>query len=244
MRSEVPRTGPAGPPDTTARARIRDAAILRFGRDGFGVGVRAIALDAGVSAALVLHHFGSKDGLREACDEQVLRLVREQKEAAVGHMDPSQVMAILASMDESAPLLAYALKSMQAGGDLARSFIDHFAADTEYLLRAGVAAGTIVPSIDETARARYVTVQAFGTLLLDLALNPPEDPTDLVAVLRGSTERLGVPTTELYTQGLLTDRTVLDAMLEFSGDPSPPGAGPAPANPSPESPLKRESAVP
>ena len=148
MRSDELPADPAQPSDTTARARIRDAAILRFGRDGFRVGVRAIAQDAGVSPGLVLHHFGSKDGLREACDEQVLRLVREQKEAAIGPMDTGQVLAILASMDESAPLLAYALRSMQAGGDLARSFIDHFVADTEYLLAAGVAAGTIVPSVD------------------------------------------------------------------------------------------------
>ena len=65
--------------DLTARARIRDAAVARFGRDGFGVGVRAIAADAGVSAALVIHHFGSKDGLRAECDAFVLDAVRQRE---------------------------------------------------------------------------------------------------------------------------------------------------------------------
>ena len=52
--------------DLTAVARIRNAALLRFARDGFGVGLRTIAADAGVTAGLIAHHFGSKDGLRRA----------------------------------------------------------------------------------------------------------------------------------------------------------------------------------
>ena len=50
--------------DLTTRARIRDAAIGLFGRDGFGPAtVRAVASAAGVSPGLVIHHFGSKAGL-------------------------------------------------------------------------------------------------------------------------------------------------------------------------------------
>ncbi len=52
--------------DLTTRAKIRDAAIVRFGKFGFGrTTIRAIAEAARVSPALVIHHFGSKDGLRE-----------------------------------------------------------------------------------------------------------------------------------------------------------------------------------
>ena len=44
-----------------------------IGRTGFaGTTVRAIAAEVGVSPALLLHHFGSKDGLRDACDDHVL----------------------------------------------------------------------------------------------------------------------------------------------------------------------------
>ena len=57
--------------DMTAVARIRDAAIELFGSRGFDVGVRAIAEAAGVSPGLVIHHFGSKDGLRKACDDYI-----------------------------------------------------------------------------------------------------------------------------------------------------------------------------
>src|SRR5919199_4055952 len=83
MRSASSGTSGLGPDDLTTRARIRDAAVLRFGREGFGVSVRALAADAGVSPGLVIHHFGSKDGLRAACDEHVLRTAAEAKRKAL-----------------------------------------------------------------------------------------------------------------------------------------------------------------
>src|SRR5215470_4575359 len=56
--------------DLTARARIRDAAIRLFGERGIeGASIRDIAAEAGVSSGLVRHHFGSKEELREACDQ-------------------------------------------------------------------------------------------------------------------------------------------------------------------------------
>ncbi len=48
-----------------------------FGTEGFAASVRAVATRAEVSRGLLNHHFGSKDGLRAACDEHVLRVIRE-----------------------------------------------------------------------------------------------------------------------------------------------------------------------
>src|SRR5205814_8891478 len=46
--------------------------------------IRDIAKAAGVSGGLVRHHFGSKDGLREACDAYALdRLMRIKEQAVV-----------------------------------------------------------------------------------------------------------------------------------------------------------------
>jgi AcrR family transcriptional regulator len=59
--------------DLTARARIRDAAITLFADRGIeGATIRDIAQQAGVSSGLLRHHFGSKEGLRDACDEYVV----------------------------------------------------------------------------------------------------------------------------------------------------------------------------
>ncbi len=171
--------------DQTALARIRDAAILRFGREGFGVGLRAVAQDAGVSPALVLHHFGSKAGLRVECDAHVLSSIRLLKEESLADGSVNGVLMALASLDESAPLLGYALRSLQPGGDLAHDFVEHFVADAEEYRRVAVAAGAMVPSRAEVDRARYLTVQSFGALLLDFTIHPPDDPTDLGAMLHG-----------------------------------------------------------
>ncbi|MFC4908677.1 TetR family transcriptional regulator [Actinomadura gamaensis] len=57
------------------RARLRDEALRLFAEHGpDAVSVRQIAAAAGASPALVVHHFGSKQGLRDAVDEHVVAL--------------------------------------------------------------------------------------------------------------------------------------------------------------------------
>ncbi|MDO8364186.1 MAG: TetR family transcriptional regulator [Actinomycetota bacterium] len=60
-------------PADNGAIRLRDAALALFGERGFaGTTVRAIAERADVTAGLVLHHYGSKEGLRRAVDRYVL----------------------------------------------------------------------------------------------------------------------------------------------------------------------------
>jgi len=80
--------------DFTARARIRDAAIRLFTERGMEkTSILDIAKEAGVSGGLIRHHFGSKDGLREACDTHVFDELLKFKEEALekGHADPGFV---------------------------------------------------------------------------------------------------------------------------------------------------------
>ncbi|RXR27075.1 TetR family transcriptional regulator [Oerskovia turbata] len=226
------RTGPRAPdeteapdaPDLTARARIRDAALLRFASEGFRVPVRTIAADAGVSPGLVIHHFGSKEGLRRACDEHVLVVIRENKRNVLGdehgsRSGPVDVLTQLASIEEFGPVLGYVLRSLQEGGDLARSFVESMIDDAVAYIADGVATGTIKPSLDERARARYLVTQSLGTVLLDLTLHPPTDPGDTGSVIRGYVDRHGLPSIELFTGGFLTDRRFLDAYLRYAEPP-------------------------
>ena len=58
--------------DLSGKATIRNAALRLFAEFGpDSVTVRQIAAAAHVSPALILHHFGSKDGLRAAIDAHV-----------------------------------------------------------------------------------------------------------------------------------------------------------------------------
>jgi AcrR family transcriptional regulator len=123
--------------DLTARARIRDAAIECFGQHGFDVTVRAIAEQAGVSPGLVIHHFGSKDGLRRTCDDHVLGLINDLKKETITSHDSQTLLHQLASMEEYAPYVAYLFRSVQAGGGFAVSFYERMVTDIERYLAAG-----------------------------------------------------------------------------------------------------------
>ena len=87
MGAEAQVVEPVGDPrfeDLTARARIRDAALRLFAERGIdGASIRDIAKAAGVSGGLVRHHFGSKEGLRDACDAYALDRLMRIKEQAV-----------------------------------------------------------------------------------------------------------------------------------------------------------------
>lgn len=85
--------------DLTARARILEAAIEHFGEQGFDrATIRGIAQLASVSSGLLRHHFGSKQELREACDQRVTALIQKMNVDAeefmrVGSFTPTHVPA-------------------------------------------------------------------------------------------------------------------------------------------------------
>jgi len=195
--------------DLTAAARIRDAAIEQFGQHGFRVGVRAIASAAGVSPGLVIHHFGSKDGLRQACDDYIADTIRESKTESLQTADPTAWLAAVAGIEEYAPLMAYLVRSMQDGGELAKAMWRRMIDNAEQYIEEGVRAGTIKPSHDPRARARYVAMSSGGAFLLYLQLH--DNPTDLRAVLHDYAEDMMLPALEVYSHGLMADSTMYDA---------------------------------
>ncbi|OBK49993.1 TetR/AcrR family transcriptional regulator [Mycobacterium kubicae] len=197
--------------DMTALARIRDAAIDQFGQHGFGIGLRAIAEAAGVSAALVIHHFGSKDGLRKACDDYIAEEIRTTKTETIKSNDPATWFAQLAEIESYAPMMAYLVRSMVTGGELANMLWRRMIDNTEEYLDEGVRAGTVKPSRDPRARARYLGITGGGGFLLYLQMH--ETPTDLRAVLRDYAREMVLPALEIYTEGLMVDRTMYDAFL-------------------------------
>jgi TetR/AcrR family transcriptional regulator, regulator of cefoperazone and chloramphenicol sensitivity len=62
--------------DLTAKARLREVALELFAANGVAAtSLRAVAKAAGVSPGLVVHHFGSKEGLCRAVDEAVVERI-------------------------------------------------------------------------------------------------------------------------------------------------------------------------
>lgn len=182
--------------------RIRDAAIDLYGRHGFSaVTLKDIAAAAGVSAPLVIHHFGSTAGLREACDKHVAAAVRRSKEESVGlgHLPRNYVMELMHSQKY---LLLYIFRAFAAGGEETDRLFDQMVDDSLAYTAAGEELGLVHPSPDPRRRAVVMLAQSFGALLLhrqikrhlgvDPVNGPPEDLAPYMEAL-----------VELYTQPLL-----------------------------------------
>ncbi|WP_327149862.1 TetR/AcrR family transcriptional regulator [Nocardia sp. NBC_01329] len=200
--------------DLNTRARIRDAALVRFGEEGFGVGVRAIAAAAGVSPGLVNHHFGSKDGLRRECDDHVRAVIRESKMSYLSRPSTGNLLQQLAEIAEYAPIIAYMMRSFQAGGELASSLFEHMVEDVEQYLETGISAGAIRRPRDLKAMARYLATANGGGMLLFIQLRAgASGAVDYRQALREYGDQMLLPAVEVYTEGLLPDSTMLDALL-------------------------------
>ncbi|CDZ88647.1 TetR family transcriptional regulator [Rhodococcus ruber] len=225
MSSTPGRLSAAERRDLTSAARIREAAILRFARDGFGASLRTIAADAGVSGALIVHHFGSKKDLRRACDAWVLEQIRDSKRTTLADGDSGPWPAQLGRAERYAPLAVYVARTFQAGGESAAEFFDHLVDDAVDYLAKGERSGLIRPSRDNRARARLLTAMNVGSMLLQMTLHPDLlRGGDFTGFFRHLTETVTAPALELYSEGLLTSRKLLDDYLMYVPDP-PAGAG-------------------
>lgn len=204
--------------DLTARARIRDAAIECFAEQGFDASFRTVADRAGVSPGLITHHFGAKTALRSECDTEVLRRYRAMKTDAVGRPSAS-LFEWMTEPGVSATILVYMLRAIHAGGPGARGFLDRLIDDARDVMAQAVAAGLVRPSRDEEARLRYLAYQSVGALLVQFLTTPAATPEEFVASLHAARQDSILPTLELYTEGLLADRQMLDDYVAYLWEP-------------------------
>ncbi len=177
------------PGDLTARATIRNAALRLFADRGpDAVTVREIATQAGVSPALVLHHFGSKDGLRVEVDafaaqafdaifeamptEEVVELL------AGGAAAGSLAEAFARGFPHGSPLPAYLCRLLLTHDPVGAALFGRWYATTRRLLDVMVEAGTARPSEDPAVRAAFFLVNDLALILLrtEIAMAIGTDP--------------------------------------------------------------------
>ena len=210
----------AGPSasDLTARARIRDEAILCFAEEGFGASMRTIAARADVSLGLITHHFGSKAAMRSECDAEVLRRYHVLKTEAIA--DPSaSLIETLTSPDVASTILVYMLRAIHAGGQPARNFLESLIEHARVIMAESVASGLTRPSRNEEARLRYLTYQSMGAMLVQFLTAPELTPDEFLASLRDGQRDTILPILELYTEGLLTSHKMLDDYVRYVREP-------------------------
>lgn len=164
--------------DRTAQAAIRDAALTLFAADGHAVSVRRIAAEAGVSPALVLHHFGSKAGLVEAVDRHVLAVFDDLIEEFVEMPDPADLMARVDAGDDTSlraylervgpdsPIVDYLRRTLVEGGDGARRLVRHWFDLTARFLADYRDRGLLDPGDDLEMRAAQLLAMDLGMIML------------------------------------------------------------------------------
>ncbi|MFF5212725.1 TetR/AcrR family transcriptional regulator [Streptosporangium sp. NPDC000396] len=153
---------PISEEDLTTRARIRDAAMGLFAEQGAkATTIRGIAAAAGVSPGLVQHHFGTKERLRQACDEYVLSYVREQASAGVTDRNLGKPEFIENVHRTAPPLMKYLGRALVDGSPRAAAMFDELVSVTEEHL-----AGDGHSEVDHRARATVLTAMKLGITVL------------------------------------------------------------------------------
>ncbi|NYE95406.1 AcrR family transcriptional regulator [Psychromicrobium silvestre] len=206
--------------DLSTPARIRDAAIQCFADAGFQkTSIRVIASAAGVSPGLVIHHFGSKDKLREVCDEYILSKTFERASNESSPQGFQQVLQQhLENPREFDLEIRYLSRAVTDDSPMGQKFVSLVIDETESIVRAGISDGSMNPSSDPRALAVFITMTSLAMLTMSKYVSQALDTEEFDQAF---TQRMALPALELFTHGLYSDDAYLRAAQEVLSDSSP-----------------------
>jgi TetR/AcrR family transcriptional regulator, regulator of cefoperazone and chloramphenicol sensitivity len=194
--------------DLTARARIRDAAIVAFSRDGFdAASLRGIAREAGVSAALIVHHFGDKNALRDECDTYVVSVFIDEDHGVIDAPTQDRIRAAMHDIDRYGPYIDYLARMLVDGSPAADRLFDSILEGTRAVLDGQRDAGMLEPMSDPEMTTLLVTLIGLGPLVMRAQLARVLGSDQLSAA---GLRRLTLPTMELLTHGVYATTALLD----------------------------------
>jgi len=147
--------------------------------------------------------------LRAACDDYLQAAIRVAKTEALTTRDPATWLTGISDIESFAPMMSYLVRSLQTGDTAGAALLDKVTANAELYLQDAVRAGTVKPSHDPTARARFLAMCGAGGFLL--YLHHHANPADMAAVLRDYARDMIMPALELYTYGLMADDSMYQA---------------------------------
>jgi AcrR family transcriptional regulator len=163
--------------DLNTSARIRNAALEGFAKDGVAAtSIRDVADAAGVSAGLVQHHFRTKAGLRDAVNEYVVSIVAEAFGDVSEMTDPADPLEVVgnritAVVRDHPVALLYAARSLVDGDEDALGIFDILVEIAIGLLRRLEEQGHIKADVDLEWAALHVVVLNLGTVLFQMAID-------------------------------------------------------------------------
>ena len=158
-------------PELTGYEVIRRVAMELFAQHGVdGVTIRELAAAAGVSPALVLHHYGSKEGLRVAVDNRALELMESLINGVAGQMGTRSSVSIVelcrTGLEAEPHLLDYLRRLLLDGGDAADTLFRQLFELTRATMSSLEEAGLVRPAIDPAVRDAFLLVNDLAVILL------------------------------------------------------------------------------
>jgi AcrR family transcriptional regulator len=195
--------------DLTAMARIRNAALELFARDGVAATtIRDVAAAAAVSPGLVQHHFKTKAELEEAVNEYVIRIAveastgleEETAEASTEELFEAMGQRITEVVRDQRAALLYVVRSAAAGEPAGLQIFDAFVALVDRHVERVAVEGVLREDVDRLWVGLQVVVLDLGTVLLEPAIE-----RHLPASLRDpdQLERWSKACTELFCHGFV-----------------------------------------
>lgn len=157
------------------RERLVRTAFVLFAEKGFdSVTVRDIASASSVSVGLINHHFGSKDGLREAVDEFFIAQFEDAITGAAPQemsttLDPAEVIDawIERHADDWPTIVAYFRRALLEESDWGFSLFQRFYGFVQATVMRMDAAGQIAPDVDRLWLPFLMMYLEIGTMVFD-----------------------------------------------------------------------------
>ncbi|MFC7618798.1 TetR/AcrR family transcriptional regulator [Microlunatus sp. GCM10028923] len=150
---------------------MRDAALAEFAQHGFtGATMKGVAQAAGVSIGLVQHHYGSKEALRQACDEAVIDAFRRRLTAAAADGELGDPGFLSSLSTTSPPLLRYLARAATDGTPAAEFVFDQLATGAEEFLTATFPERFEAGSAAAKSAAAVMAAMHSGTIVLHAQL--------------------------------------------------------------------------
>lgn len=200
----------ASPSDLTARATIRNEALRLFAQHGpDAVSLRQIATAAGVSPALVVHHFGTKDGLRAAVDEYASSVFDTLLDDVMAGPDRSGrsesiATAIGRALPPDSPLPGYLRRLLLSGDPAGVRLFQRWHTATLRLLTTLADQQLLAPHDDTPLRAALLLANDLAMILLR---DPIREVLGIDPLAPDGLRRWAGEVTALYTTGLWTTAT-------------------------------------
>ena len=206
--------------DLTAAAAIRIAAMELFAERGYaGVTVRQIAAAAGVSPALVIHHYRSKEKLREVLEERVATFVESMLAELAGAPDEggsASVAELFADRLEREPAMAgYVRRLLVDGGPAGMALYGRLFEVTQDSLRAMEQAGIVRPAQDELDRSAFLLSNDLSLLLLR---QPITQVTGIDPLARDGLARWAAAAFDIYANGMFIPAASPSGDMPAKGD--------------------------